>query len=325
MTSGVLKKLIYNFDGITVFASRALNVTYHYQTLRKLTNETDLSILSNSREEVTNSTQQFMNQIYPGISGDEVAKGFDYRYQKQNQTWFTYQGNVDVVGHAFSARRIEAQYTYGEQLANVRAIYNHYIAKEGENVLLVFMSDHGIYEFPYEVELTTHGYQDHENRAFAFFMSPRFKGRKLSKGESMHISRFAGSLCLFMKHCNIPILQTHSPLSRFKGDLLEDLVSLRAREVQLTKYLEGVYDKAVGKDTSPFVEKLDVGKSMGEIFVQKIFIEEYSEFVRNLEAKLPYHEFINELPYLFVLFVISSPLLAYFVLYVRGLFRKDLF
>ena len=43
------------------------------------------------------------------------------------------------------------------------------------------MSDHGTYDYPYEVELTTHGKQDELNRAFAFFLSPRFKKHKLTK------------------------------------------------------------------------------------------------------------------------------------------------
>ena len=97
---------------------------------------------------------------------------------------------------------------------------------------MVTMSDHGTYDYPYEIELTNHGYQDFNNTAFVHFMSPKFKGKKLAQSEVMHISQFAGSFCLFMKNCNIPILSTHTPKVRFQGDLIEELIAMRSREIQ---------------------------------------------------------------------------------------------
>ena len=41
------------------------------------------------------------------------------------------------------------------------AVYDYWIGTEkGDNIAMVVMSDHGTYDYPYEVELTNHGFQD---------------------------------------------------------------------------------------------------------------------------------------------------------------------
>jgi hypothetical protein len=107
-------------------------------------------------------------------------------------SWFTYVGNTDRIAHTFSARRVETQFSYAQQLANVKSIYEDYLRVNQDDTLLVLMSDHGTFDYPYEFEITNHGYQDKENRAFAFFMNKKFIGKKLPTEKEIHISQFAG-------------------------------------------------------------------------------------------------------------------------------------
>jgi hypothetical protein len=140
-----------------------------------LTGGLEGGVLSGSREEVVGGVKGFMEEVYRGIDKEGIREGLDYNFKKEGRSWFCYTGDSDVVAHSFSARRVETQYMYGQQLANIRSLYDDYIKKYADDILLVLMSDHGTYDYPYELELTTHGYQDAENRAFAFFLSPKFK------------------------------------------------------------------------------------------------------------------------------------------------------
>ena len=58
-----------------------------------------------------------MKEKYANVENlkDHVKKSMDKHFVEHNRTWFSYNGDIDVVGHNFSARRIEAQYCYAEQ------------------------------------------------------------------------------------------------------------------------------------------------------------------------------------------------------------------
>lgn len=147
------------------------------------------------------------------------------------------------------------------------------------------MSDHGTYDFPYQNEITNHGYQDKENRAFAFFLNKKFNNENLWKNEEIHISQFAGTLCMYLKNCNIPIFSTHSPVPKYKNNTAEQLIAFRSREIQLTKYLmkETFNVQDINLD-SPFekFKDLDFGVDLlvkhNRTEVEEV-LERYPEFI----------------------------------------------
>jgi hypothetical protein len=181
-------------------------------------------------------------------------------------------------------------------MAAAKYLYEDYIKKYGKNILLVLMSDHGTYDFDYELELTNHGYQDAENSAFAMFMSPKFAGKSLHVAEPLHISKFAPFMCMFVENCNIPVLATHRAPPRFKDDPIEELITLRSREVQLLKYLEGHYDSALDANNNHFMKNFATASILSDKnYEQELTkaLKDYGTYLSELEARVGPFEYKN--------------------------------
>ena len=276
-----------------------------------MTGGLEAGVLTESREGVRGAVEGFMEKIYEeGIDKEGVREGLDYQFRKEGRSWFCYTGDSDVVAHNFSVRRVETQYMYGQQLANIRSVYDDYIRKYGQDILLVLMSDHGTYDYPHELELTTHGYQDDQNRAFAFFLSPKFKGKKLYKDKSIHISEFAGYFSLFMKNANIPLLASHRPSPRFLDEPLEELISLRSREVQLTKFVYGDFAKAIDLDKNYFMRNFAQVQPVENFKDAEGILDEYRKSIVELESFQMKHEHYLAKKDLILMLILCVPGLA---------------
>ena len=71
--------------------------------------------------------ENIMNHEYPKID-KEKSKGYlDYEFYDKARSVFTYNGDVDEVGHLYSASKIESQFIYGQQLANAKSFYQDYL------------------------------------------------------------------------------------------------------------------------------------------------------------------------------------------------------
>jgi predicted AlkP superfamily pyrophosphatase or phosphodiesterase len=149
-----------------------------------------------------------MHHEYPKIDAEKSKDYLDHEFYDKARSIFTYNGDVDEVGHLYSASKIESQFIYGQQLANAKSFYQDYLKKyKRDNILFVVMSDHGTYDYKYELELTNHGYRDKNNTAFAYLFSSRFAKSKnsLYQNEEIHISQLGPYLSMFLKNCSIPI------------------------------------------------------------------------------------------------------------------------
>lgn len=304
-----------------------MNPQYRFYDMRRVQKNIPKDIIEDynskvpkSRQEIKEMVKKIMLKEYKKIDARQSEQYNNYELYSKNQSIFTYTAHTDEIGHSFSAHSIEAQYTYGLQLANAKSFYDDYVkSAEKEDLQFVIMSDHGTYNYPYELELTNHGYRDSENRAFAYFLSPNFKNQTLYHNKEIHVSQLAGYTSMFQKNISIPVLSTHSSLPRFEGSMAEKILMLRSREVQVSKLLFGNYDLPLSKTESPFY-KFDVEKDQTyyeklknseDIEVFNKVIQNYSDYIKIHESKIPmFYQKLYSVN-LVKTFVISIPLIVW--------------
>jgi hypothetical protein len=112
----------------------------------------------------------------------------------------------------------------------------------------------------------------------------------LYKDKSIHISEFAGYFSLFMKNANIPLLASHRPSPRFPGEPLEELISLRSREVQLTKFVFGDFERALNLDQNYFMRNFAQIQTVENFKDADGILGEYRKTIVELESFQVKHE-----------------------------------
>ena len=274
-----------------------LNPEYKTTELKKINSEQEgfnIGPAAQAREEIIKKTGDFMEYSYKLINPEKSKNVLDYEIYSKNRSFFTYTGETDEIGHIYSLRGPQTQFSYGQQLANIKSFYKDYLQKYNKtDLLFVLISDHGTYERTIETEVTNHGYEDKENRGFAFLMNPSFGKKDIYKDREIHISQFASYLSLFIRNSSIPILSTGDVLPRYKTEAIEKLIAFRSQEVSLNKLLYGSYDKAIlSNEKSPFYmleqtkdqDFFSTGKNL--IKLEKT-IEKYETHLKSLQAKVP--------------------------------------
>lgn len=209
-------------------------------------------------------------------------------------------------------------------LAYLEVIYEDYFKKEfGEDFMLVLMSDHGNIFDPSESEMgMDHGENNEQNRNFVYVISPKFakvNSKKLYKKKDVDIQQLAPFLSQFIKNCNIPLLSTQFPLPMLKDDFISELQALRAKEVQLIRYLHHEYKLAFDKN-SPFIYNFDSNLTLEELTLPYLEYEDkdknsenekkiraYRHYIEILAKKLPYYNLRVQLKTILSLFCFCVP------------------
>ena len=285
------------FDDVYGLGMGYLSKQFHVSDINEIkvnTNHTDMEILSKTRLETSDKIEEFTKLLSDRSFNRKTLANELQSKLTEFPNWFIYIGNTDVIAHRYSTSRVESQFLYSQQLANVRTLYEEYIQKQSEDTLLVVMSDHGTYDWPYEFELTNHGYQDHTNSAFTFLLSKKFIDKPFQAAtEQIHISQFVPTLCMFINNCNIPIFSTHSPNPRFQNSPIEQIIGYRSKEVQLLKYLTDNYDNpsVLGLE-SPF-DRLNKEKEIQDqtILINNDILTDYQNYLVRLQKKYFIYEF----------------------------------